>query len=87
MGFRWTQKSVYLKLLGLKYASSSKLQGKSDEEGSTFSNPCALSSRLGYAEFHCITLQEIQGTKGLCKRVMDNKVCLKMAAVHDYGFP
>lgn len=68
-------------------AQSYKAKVMSEELSSTFSNPCAPRSRLGCAEFHCITLQETQGTKRLCKRMMDSKVCLKMAAVHGYGFP
>jgi len=74
-------------ILGLKYASSSELQGKCNEEGSAFSNPDDPRSRLGYAEFRYITLQETEGTRELCKRMMDSKVCLKMAALHNYGFP
>lgn len=42
-------------------------------------------SRLGYAEFHCTTLQETQGTNGPLNRTMDSIVCLKMTAEHDCG--
>jgi len=36
--------------------------------------------------FHCITLLESQGAKEFCDRMMDSKVCLKMAAAHEQGF-
>lgn len=44
-------------------------------------------SSLGYAEFHCITLQETQGTKGPLNKTMDRIVGLKMTAEYDYSLP
>lgn len=42
-----------------------------------------IRSRLGYAEFQCITLQETQGTKEPLSKMMD--IGLTMTAEHDYG--
>lgn len=63
---------ICLELQGLTYVSSSKLQAKVMRNLVLLVILVPNRSRLGYAEFHCVTLQETQGIKEPLNKMMDS---------------